>query len=113
MPDGALLMVYNVRRVTRTPKTAFPDTASRPSRATIMGRPGTWSIATSWSSIPGTKPKKGDVWWSAATQGTSSILLPDGSILTAFGSGYRVDPSPAPGADTYFPRDIGLIRWKP
>ena len=43
----------------------------------------------------GTRAKKANAWWDAATQGTSSLTMPDGSILTAFGSGHRVNPARA------------------
>ena len=42
-----------------------------------------------------------------SSQATSSQLLPDGSILTAFGTGYRVH------AEGQAPRDVGLVRWRP
>jgi hypothetical protein len=47
--------------------------------------------------------------WYPSSQATSTVLLPDGSILTAFGTGYRcrdiVKGQPAP-------RDVGLVRWR-
>lgn len=51
-----------------------------------------------------------DIWSgnsaNASSQATSSVLLPDGTILTAYGTGYRAK------ASDYFPRDIGLVRWQ-
>jgi hypothetical protein len=47
-------------------------------------------------------------WW-ASSQATSTLLLPTGDLLTAFGTGYR-SPSDA-GAKAYSPRDVGLIQW--
>ena len=44
-------------------------------------------------------------WNNASSQGTSSVLLPDGNILTAFGTGYRAELK-------YYPRDIGLVLWR-
>ena len=41
-------------------------------------------------------------------QGLSSVLLPDGMMLTAFGTGYR---SQGPGVDRHR-RDIALVRWQ-
>jgi BNR repeat protein len=113
MPDETLVMVYNVRLGYPDTEDGFPQYGIEAVVSRDHGQ--TWDFGHRYILVTykGAKPKKGDVWWSAATQGTSSILLPDGSILTSFGSGYRVNPSPAPGADTYFPRDIGLIRWKP
>ena len=52
--------------------------------------------------------------WSGMShvQSTSTILLPNGSSLTAFGAGYRIrrlkEPQPWLG-----PLDVGLVRWRP
>jgi hypothetical protein len=47
--------------------------------------------------------------WYPSSQATSTVLLPDGSMLTAFGTGYRcqdtVKGQPAP-------RDVGLVKWR-
>ena len=48
-----------------------------------------------------------EYWW-ASSQATSTVLLPDGSLLTAFGTGYRSEP--AEGGPS--PRDAGLVRWR-
>ena len=47
-------------------------------------------------------------WW-PSSQATSTVLLPDGYLLTAFGTGYRSQPN-AQGQST--PRDLGLVRWR-
>jgi len=44
-------------------------------------------------------------WW-ASSQCTSTVLLPDGDILTCFSTGERTSPD----ADTPR-RDVGLVRW--
>ena len=49
--------------------------------------------------------------WIRSAQATSSLLLPDGSILTAFGTNFRAvvaedDPQ------TYHPREVGLVKWR-
>jgi len=48
-------------------------------------------------------------WWSSP-QSTSSVLLPDETILTVYGRAYRCEPT----ADGKIgpPRDLGLVRWK-
>jgi hypothetical protein len=48
-------------------------------------------------------------WW-ASSQATSSVLLLDGSILTAFGTGYRSQTGPD---NQPTPRDVGLVLWRP
>jgi hypothetical protein len=47
-------------------------------------------------------------WW-ASSQATSSVLLPDGSIMTVFGTGYR---SQADKNNQSTPRDVGLVQWR-
>lgn len=52
--------------------------------------------------------------WSSSTpnapQSTSTVLLPDGSLLTAFGLGYRnAEPFPPVIKKLY---DIGLVKWQ-
>jgi hypothetical protein len=53
--------------------------------------------------------RKGPTAWWPSSQATSSVLLPDGSILTAFGTGYRCRED-AQGRSA--PRDVGLIQWR-
>lgn len=52
--------------------------------------------------------KGGNSWW-PSSQATSSVLLPDGSIVTAFGTGYRCQAN-AQGLPA--PRDVGLVQWR-
>ncbi len=56
--------------------------------------------------MPGQATKKGEnAWWPTSQQNLSK-LLPDGSIITAFGTGYRI-------GEEQGPRDVGLVRWRP
>jgi hypothetical protein len=49
--------------------------------------------------------------WHCAPQTTSSILLPSGSILTAYGTNYRAQEE---GWEPFYgPRDTGLVKWTP
>ncbi|HIG53861.1 MAG TPA: exo-alpha-sialidase [Candidatus Handelsmanbacteria bacterium] len=55
---------------------------------------------------------RSDKWlWNRCSQATSSVLLPDGSILTAFGTGYRAEVI-AGDESAYCPRDVGLVKWR-
>ena len=53
--------------------------------------------------------RKGKSYWWPSSQSTSSTLLPDGAILTAFGTGYRIK---AGNDSPQAPRDVGLIEWQ-
>lgn len=50
-----------------------------------------------------------NAWW-ASSQCTSTVLLPDGNLVTAFGTGYRSHPGAAANQPT--PRDVGLVLWR-
>ena len=54
--------------------------------------------------------RKGKNYWWPSSQATSSTLLPDGSLLTTFGTGYRIQ---AGEKSPQAPRDVGLIKWRP
>jgi hypothetical protein len=56
--------------------------------------------------------RKGPNGWWASCQATSTVLLPDGSLLTAFGTGYRSQPGPAGEENLPRPRDVGLVLWR-
>jgi hypothetical protein len=109
MPNDDIVMTYVVRKGYADTAEGYPQfgieaVVSRDNGATwdmdhryILD---TW-VGNRLSSDPNS-------WW-ASSQSTSSVLLPDGSILTSFGTGYRsqeVNGLPAP-------RDIGLIQWRP
>ena len=53
--------------------------------------------------------RKGETYWWPSSQATCSTLLPDGAILTAFGTGYRI---PAGKQSPQAPRDAGLVEWR-
>ncbi len=56
----------------------------------------------------------GRAYW-PSPQATSSVLLPDGSILTVFGTGYRSKPGlseDGTGTSKFAPRDVGVVHWR-
>ncbi|NOS72423.1 MAG: exo-alpha-sialidase [Verrucomicrobia bacterium] len=108
MPDGAIVMTYVVRKgYVNTPE-GFPQFGIEAVVSRDNGQ--TWDldhkyILHHWIG----HIKEGPTAWYPSSQATSTVLLPDGSILTAFGTGFRcqdiVKGQPAP-------RDVGLIRWR-
>jgi len=106
MPNGDIVMTYVVRK-------GYVDTADgfiQFGIEAIVSRDNgrNWDldhryILHSWAS----NRKGPEAWW-ASSQATSSVLLPDGSILTAFGAGYRSQPGP----NGPTPRDAGLVLWR-
>ena len=116
MPNGDIVVSYVVRL-------GYPDTDDGYPQfgiEAIVSRDNgeTWDmdnryILDSWvgkikaASCPEEKIKSGD--WFAAPHTTSSILLPSGSILTAYGTNYRATEK---GWEPFYgPRDTGLVKW--
>ena len=116
MPNGDIVVSYVVRL-------GYPDTDDGYPQfgvEAVVSRDNgeTWDldhryILASWvgnqktSSSPGEKLKSGG--WQASPHTTSSVVLPSGSILTAYGTGYRQQSK---GYEPFYgPRDIGLVKW--
>ncbi len=108
LPDGDVVMTYAVRRgYPRTPD-GYPQMGIEAVVSHDNGR--TWDLDHRYLLVTWAGLVKGpDGAYIAQSQSTSSLLLPDGSILTAYGGAQRAVRT-TPGASE--PRDIGLIRWR-
>ncbi len=53
-------------------------------------------------------PMQGDRANWGSPQSTSSVLLPDGSLITVFGTGVRNVPT-----QTLWKMDVALVKWRP
>lgn len=103
--DGSILMTYVVR-------VGYPDDRLGYGRygieAVVSRDDGvTWDldnryILATWSG----RIKGANAWWGLC-QSTSTVLLPDGSLLTAFGMGARNQAE-----QTRCIMDTGLIKWR-
>ena len=107
MPDDRIVMTYVVRK-------GYPDTADGFPQfgieAVVSGDHGkTWNLDEKAVLAEWVGNRKGENAWWASCQSTSSILLPEGSILTAYGTGYRSQPNKN---NLYEPRDVGLLEWR-
>lgn len=106
LPNGDILMTYVVRKGYVDTPDGFPQFGIEAVVSRDNGQ--TWDldhryILNVWKGyLPANKPDS----WQPSSQSTSTILLPDGSILTAFGTGYR-SQTPTTG-----PRDVGVIHWR-
>jgi len=111
MPKGDVVMSYVVRRGYVDTPEGFTQFGIEAVVSHDDGR--TWDLDHRYILDCWAAPIKGENSWSGGCQGTSSVLVPDGWILTAYGTGYRAKypPSGRPGHPT--PRDIGLVRWRP
>ena len=106
LPNADIVMTYVVRLGYKGTPEGFPQFGIEAVVSHDHGK--TWDLdhrylLTTWSGAI----KGSDAYW-ASSHTTSSVLLPDGFILTVFGTGYRVPPdAKSPG-----PMDVGLIRWQ-
>lgn len=110
MPNGDVLMTYVVRLGYVVAPNGMPQFGIE--AVTSHDHGATWDldhryILHCWV---GNRPASDTNAWWASSQATSSVLLPDGSVLTAFGTGYRSHPGAAANQPT--PRDVGLVLWR-
>lgn len=107
MPNGQIVMTYVVRKGYIDTPDGYPQFGIEAVLSRNNGQ--TWDLTQRYILHSWTGNRKGPNAWWASSQATSSVLLPDGSILTAFGTGYRSEPGPD-GLPS--PRDVGLVLWQ-
>jgi hypothetical protein len=101
-------MTYVVRRGYPDTPDGFPQMGIEAVVSRDHGR--TWDLDHRYLLVTWTGRAKGpDGPYIAQSQSTSSVLLPDGSILTSYGGAQRAVRT-VPGASE--PRDVGLVRWR-
>jgi hypothetical protein len=103
MPDGDIVMTYVVRLGYIDSKDGFRQFGVEAVVSHDHGR--TWDLDHKYILHAWVGNRKGPNAWWPSSQSTASRLLPDGSIITAFGTGYRIGEWQAP-------RDVGLVRWR-
>jgi hypothetical protein len=108
LPDNRILMTYVVRKGYVDTADGLPQFGIEAIISADHGR--TWDLDHRYV-LDVWQGNRKDVnkWW-ASCQATSTVLLPDGSLLTTFGTGYRSHPGDKPNQPT--PRDAGLIQWR-
>lgn len=105
LPNNDFLMTYVVRLGYTNDEAGFP----RYGVEAILSHDNgvTWDldhriILAEWSGN-----LKGDTRWFGGVQSTSTVALPDGTIVTAFGVGFQNAPD-----TTQCMMDIALVRWQ-
>jgi hypothetical protein len=106
-PDGKIVMTYGVRL-------GYPDAAGGLPRfgveAVVSADHGrSWDmehrcVLAVWK---GNIPSKNPNAWYCSVQSTSTVRLPDGSLLTAFGTGFR-NPENAASCKM----DVAMVKWR-
>jgi len=116
LPNGDIVMTHVVRVGYVDSPDGFPQFGIEAIVSHDNGK--TWDldhkyILALWKGKISTKEDRN--WYMfPAPKSTCSILLPDGTILTAFGTGYRIKKRREKFArGDMFPRDIGLVQWRP
>jgi len=107
LPTGDLLMTYVVRLGYPRNAEGFPQFGIEAVVSRDNG--ASWDLQHRAVLAKWTGNRTGPNEWWPSSQATSTVLLPDGSLLTAFGTGYRSQPS---AAGHPAPRDVGLIHWR-
>lgn len=107
MPSGDIVMTYVVRRG----YTPVPEGYPRFGVEAVVSRDNgkTWDLDHRYILHFWVGNRLGENAWWPSSQATSSVLLPDGQILTVFGTGFRSQPNER-GQSA--PRDVGLVLWR-
>ncbi len=110
LPDGHIVMTYVVRKGYVKTADGYPQYGIEAVVSRDHGK--TWDFDHKFMLSVWKASRKDDYSFWAACQSTSSVLLPDGSILTAFGTGFRARDKLGTDPTKPFPRDIGLVKWQ-
>jgi len=108
LPDGRLLMTYVVRKGYVDTPEGYPQFGIEAILSDDNGR--TWDLDHRYILHAWAGNRLGENKWWASCQATSTVLQPDGELITAFGTGYRSQPGVGGGNPS--PRDAGLVRWR-
>ena len=103
MPNGGIVMSYVVRAGYPPNNNGYPTFGVEAIVSHDHGQ--TWDLDHTYVLYEWDGHLSGREYWMAGPQVTSTVVLPDGDLLTIFGGGER---------DTGFegdPRRIGVVRW--
>jgi len=107
LADGRIVMSYVVRMGYEDTSDGFPQFGIEAVVSRDHGR--TWDVDRRYILAKYAGNEKVERRWWAAPQGTSTLVMPDGSILTAYGTCFRGQPCEH---NTAIPADVGLVRWQ-
>ena len=110
LPGGDIVMTHVVRKGYLDAPDGFPQFGIEAIVSRDHGK--TWDLDHKYLLAVWKGNRKDKHAWWAGCQSTSSVLLPDGSILTAFGTGYRSRPAKDGHPGKPLPRDVSLVQWQ-
>lgn len=105
LSDGRIVMSY----VVRLGYPATPDGRTQFGIEAIISTDHgqTWDMEDRYVLATWTGVNRGRTFWYCSPQATSTAALPDGTLLTAFGTGFRNTP-----ASERCNKDVALFRWR-
>ena len=105
LPNGHIVMTY----VVRIGYTDARDGHSRFGIEAVISKDNgrTWDLDHKYILAYWTGQVTGRNSWWGLSQTTSTVLLPDGSLLTTFGTGFRNESS-----QPLCKMDVGLVKWR-
>ncbi len=106
MPNGDLVMVY----VVRCGYTNNAEGLWRFGIEAVVSKDNgkTWDLDHKYILAWWTGKCTGGNWWWGLAQSTATVLLPDGSLLTTFSTGFRNEPG-----QPLCIMDTALVNWRP
>ena len=106
MPDGDVVLTYVVRNGYLPDKNGLCRFGIEAVVSKDHGK--TWDLDHKYILASNSSVMKGDRQNWGSPQSTSNVLLPDGDLLTVFGTGVRNVPS-----QTLWKMDVVLVKWRP
>jgi hypothetical protein len=105
LPDKRILMTYVVRLGYPNNAQGFPQFGVEAVISSDNGQ--TWDIGRRYVLATWTGTLKDERSWFCSVQSTSTVLLPDGTLLTAFGTGFSNNTEA-----TRCKMDVALVKWR-
>jgi len=110
LPGGDIVMSHVVRKGYVPAADGYPRFGIEAIVSRDHGK--TWDLDHKYMLAVWKSTRKGKASFWGACQATTSVILPDGSILTAFGTGYRTRESKDGELGKPMPRDIAMVNWR-
>ena len=113
LPDGRILMSYVVRLGYPNTEEGFPQFGVEAVLSDDNGQ--TWDLDHRYILAKWVGNLKGEDFWFCSVQSSSTVLLPDGTLVTAFGTGFTNAPDSEwrnTNAPCWCKMDVALVRWR-
>jgi hypothetical protein len=108
LPDGRIVMSYVVRLGYPNSAAGYPQFGVEAVVSNDNGQ--NWDLEHRYILAKWAGDLKGEFFWFSGVQSTSMALLPDETLLTAFGTGFRNTPE-VPGPEAC-KNDIAIVKWR-